>query len=188
MGGTILTIAKDVKIQAVLNPSIVRSYRLIGYEDRKLEDRDFKNDKVDAGEIGAGACVTALYELVLGHDRDSADVSLGDDEKMHLTAADLMAVRIRYKTPEGNKSTLIERTVGTESKSVADASEDFRFASSVAAYTMLLRGSRYKGDMTYDKVLALAQGSQGKDENGYRKEFTDLIKAASKLNSPLASK
>jgi len=188
MGGTILTIAKDVKIQAVFNPAIVKSYRLIGYEDRKLENKDFKNDKIDAGEIGAGACVTALYEIVLGDGRDASDVALGDDEKMHLSAGDMMAVRIRYKAPDGDKSTLIEQPVGLASVPVSKASEDFRFASAVAAYTMLLRGSQYKGDFTYDKVLAQAGGALGKDENGYRNEFIELVKAASKLSPAVAVK
>jgi Ca-activated chloride channel family protein len=187
MGGTVLTIAKDVKIQTVFNPSIVKSYRLIGYEDRKLEARDFSNDHVDAGEIGAGAAVTALYELVLGETKDSANVPLDEKAKMHLSASDLMAVRVRYKAPDGDTSTLIEQTVGTESKPLHRTSEDFRWASAVAAYTMLLRGSQYKGDFTYDKVIAQAKGALGRDKEGYRSEFIDLVKAADKLSQSLAS-
>jgi Ca-activated chloride channel family protein len=188
MGGTILTIAKDVKIQTVFNPAIVKSYRLIGYENRKLQNKDFKNDKIDAGEIGSGTCVTALYEVVLADAAGESEIPLGDGEKMHLTAEQLMSVRIRYKAPGCDKSTLIEHLVKTGSRSLADASVDFRFASAVAAYAMLLRGSQYSGDFTYDKVLALAKGSLGKDENGYRKEFLSLVKAASKLQPQVAAK
>lgn len=188
MGGTILTIAKDVKIQAVFNPAIVKSYRLIGYENRKLENKDFKNDKVDAGEIGAGASVTALYEIVTGGSKDSANISLGDNEMKHLSASDLMAVRVRYKAPDGDASRLIEQSVQAGSKALSEASEDFRWASAVAGYTMLLRGSQYKGDFSYVKVLAQAASAMGNDEDGYRREFLELVKAASKLSPDLAAK
>jgi Ca-activated chloride channel family protein len=186
MGGTILTIAKDVKIQTVFNPAIVKSYRLIGYEDRKLNTEDFKNDKIDAGEIGSGAGVTALYEIVTGESTGPSLVSLPDREKVALSANDLMSVRVRYKAPHGNASSLIERRVTPGTKALTAATEDFRFASAVASYTMLMRGSQYKGDYTYDKVRVLAQSAIGRDEHGYRSEFIDLVKRASKLSPEVA--
>ena len=191
MGGTLHTIAKDVKIQAVFNPSCVKSYRLIGYENRKLADRDFADDKIDAGEIGAGTAVTALYEVVLGPDRKATTVPLEDPSgygEMALTASDLMALRIRYKAPDGHKSQLIESHVSVTASDLSAATEDFRFAASVASFGMLLRGSAYKGDFTYDKVKALAGKSLGADKEGYRAEFIDMVEDAEDLATKTASK
>ena len=191
MGGTLHTIAKDVKIQAVFNPSCVKSYRLIGYENRKLADRDFADDKIDAGEIGAGTAVTALYEVVLGPDRKATNVPLEDPSgygEMALTASDLIALRIRYKAPDGHKSQLIESHVSVTASDLSATTEDFRFAASVASFGMLLRGSAYKGDFTYDKVKALAGKSLGADKEGYRAEFIDMVDDAEDLATKTASK
>jgi Ca-activated chloride channel family protein len=191
LGGTLNTIAKDVKIQAVFNPACVKSYRLIGYENRKLENRDFSNDKIDAGEIGSGAAVTAIYEVVLGTDRRESTVDLedkGSDGKMTLAATDLMALRIRYKAPDGDKSQLIESHVSVTSSPLASTSDDFRFAASVASFGMLLRDSPYKGDATYDKAKALAKGALGPDKESYRHDFLTMIDQAKAISTKTALK
>jgi Ca-activated chloride channel family protein len=192
MGGTLHTIAKDVKIQAVFNPSCVKSYRLIGYENRKLNDRDFADDKIDAGEIGAGTAVTALYEVVLGPDRKSVNVPLEDPNgygEMALAASDLMALRIRYKAPDGRKSQLIESHISVTASDLSATTEDFRFAASVASFGMLLRGSAYKGDFTYEKVKTLAGKSLGADKEGYRADFIEIsVDDAEDLATKTASK
>lgn len=191
LGGTLNTIAKDVKIQAVFNPACVKSYRLIGYENRKLENRDFSNDKIDAGEIGSGTAVTAIYEVVLGTDRAETTVDLEDKEadgKMTLAAADLMALRIRYKAPDGDKSQLIESHVSVNSSPLASTSDDFRFAASVASFGMLLRDSPYKGDATFDKARALAKGALGADKESYRHDFLAMIDQAKAISTKTALK
>ncbi len=189
--GTLNTIAKDVKIQAVFNPGTVRTYRLIGYENRKLNNQDFSNDKIDAGEIGAGTAVTALYEVVLAQEAAEAAVPLedsGTDARVSLSASDLMALRIRYKAPSGDKSQLIEEHVSTTAAALGSTSDDFRFAAAVASFGMELRQSPYRGDFTFEKTKALAKGALGNDKENYRHDFITMVDQAHSIASKTAYK
>ncbi len=185
MGGTLITIAKDVKFQVEFNPAEVSAYRLIGYENRVLENQDFNDDAIDAGEIGAGHTVTALFEVV------PAGVELdvpGVDDLRYQTApattdiarssGELLTVKVRYKEPDEDTSLLIDTPVQDAGRSFDEATGDFRFASSVAAFGMLLRNSPYSGDATFDMVLDIADDSRGADPEGYRDEFVDLVRRA----------
>jgi len=196
MGGTLLTIAKDVKIQVEFNPAHAQSYRLIGYQNRTLANRDFADDKKDAGELGAGHSVTALYEVVpasaapaLGEAAD-AKARLGASEALKYQARtvtltgpgdELLTVKLRYKKPGEGKSRLLKRSVRHEPVALADASVDLRFASAVAEFAMLLRDSKHKGRAAYDAVLARAQGAKGPDLSGYRSDFIRLVSRAHAL-------
>ena len=191
MAGSLVTIAKDVKVQIEFNPAEVASYRLIGYENRIMAAKDFDNDKKDAGEIGAGHTVTALYEIVPG----SADSggNLGRELKYQrktgskLTKAaasgELFTLYLRYKEPEGEESTKLKFVQKDSDKRFGQASADFRFASSVAAFGMLLRGSQYAGDLSWSAAEEFAAGSLGEDPGGYRNEFLELIHRAGELRS-----
>jgi Ca-activated chloride channel family protein len=184
-GGTLFTVAKDVKIQVELNPARVQSYRLLGYENRLLNREDFADDRKDAGELGSGHSVTALYEIVpVG----ATPVAVGDDgltyQRVSLRpearrSGELMTVRLRYKDPQGSASRLLESAVTDRAGGVA--SEDMRFASAVAAFALLLRDSEHRGRASFDQVLALARGARGEDEEGYRGEFIDLVETARSL-------
>ncbi len=184
-GGTLETIAKDVKIQVEFNPAMVSEYRLIGYETRALNREDFNNDKVDAGEIGAGTTVTALYEITpVGSGAELNDPLRYDTEGVSAGIADreLGYLKLRYKLPNGDTSTLVEQPI-TESEAVhelSEANDDSRFAAAVAAFGQKLKGSNY-GDMSWDAIRSLAQGARGADENGYRAEFMQLIDMAKTL-------
>ena len=190
MGGTLLTIAKDVKIQVEFNPAKVKAYRLIGYENRALADKDFNDDKKDAGEIGAGTSVTALYEIITD-ENDPAFKDMPKTDKLKYqktepatttTGGDEMAtIKIRYKEPKENTSQLLEYAVKNENVSLPQTSENYRFASAVAAFGMLLRDSKFSGNYTYDKVRELAISAKGTDTEGYRAEFIKLVTAAKKL-------
>jgi Ca-activated chloride channel homolog len=184
---TLFTIAKDVKIQVEFNPAKVAEYRLIGYETRILNREDFNNDKVDAGDIGSGHTVTALYEIT----PPDSDAKLVDNLRYQAkedkketsvpTPTDEYAfVKIRYKLPESDTSTLITTPVDgkTEFKELAAAPQEARFASAVAAYGQLLRGDAYTQKFTFDDVIALAQGAKGTDNFGYRAEFINLVRLA----------
>jgi Ca-activated chloride channel family protein len=186
LGGTLITIAKDVKLQLEFNPWQVAGYRLIGYENRLLRAEDFNDDKKDAGEIGAGHTVTAFYELV------PAGVAIPagkvDDLKYQQlpepagpASDELLTLKLRYKEPEGATSKLIETVVKDAATNYAQASEDFRFATAVAGFGLLLRDSQFKGDLTLGAILELAQASHGTDENGYRAELIELVKKAQAL-------
>ncbi|HLP53064.1 MAG TPA: von Willebrand factor type A domain-containing protein [Chitinophagales bacterium] len=190
MGGTLLTIAKDVKIQVEFNPAKVKAYRLLGYENRALADKDFNDDKKDAGEIGAGASVTALYEIVTDeNDPSFKEMSKTDKLKYQkteanaaTTAGDEMAtVKIRYKQPKESKSQLLEYAVKNEVKTIDKTSDNFRFAAAVASFGMLLRDSKFKGNYNYDKVRELAVSAKGADAEGYRAEFIKLVREAKDL-------
>ncbi len=192
-GGTLFTIAKDVKIQVEFNPAKVKSYRLIGYENRKLNKEDFNDDKKDAGEIGAGHSVTALYEIVpVGV---GSDDNLTDDLKYQSNiikpeatrSNELMTVKFRYKKPDSETSTYLDVPV-LESQVVKleQSSDDFRFSAAVAMFGMLLRESEHKGDATYDKAYTLAKQSRGNDEEGYRKDFLEMIQKAKSLATPVS--
>ena len=187
MGATLVTIAKDVKIQVEFNPARVAAYRLIGYENRMLRAEDFNDDKKDAGEIGAGHRVTALYEAIpVGVATDLPDVdplryqpsgTPGDASE----PGEMLALKLRYKRPKADESQLIATTVHDSGQSLDAAGEDFRFAVAVAGFGMLLRGSESCGDLSYDDVIELAQGSRGLDEYGYRAEFVNLVRNAQAL-------
>jgi len=200
VGSTLQTIAKDVKIQVEFNPALVREYRLIGYETRALKREDFNNDKVDAGDIGAGHSVTALYELTLADaTKPSVDelrygaepnvvaqLSTGTSDD-NLTQSELAHVKLRYKEPEGTTSKLLTRVV-KQSQLTADltkTSENYRFAAAASAFGQLLRNSDYTGAFGMDDALELARQSRGTDEFGYRHEFEQLLRTAAEL-APLA--
>jgi Ca-activated chloride channel family protein len=180
---TLFPIAKDVKIQVEFNPATVAEYRLVGYETRMLAREDFDNDKVDAGDVGSGQTVTALYEIVpVGGPR-----ALGDLRYAKPVAAaggelgnELGFVKIRYKLPKSDRSELISTPINRASEFArfADAPQDARFAASVAAFAELLRGGKYGGSVSYDDVLSMASGARGEDSFGYRTEFIQLVRAA----------
>src|SRR5271157_4216679 len=182
MGSTLMTIAKDVKIQVDFNPAKVAAYRLIGYENRVMPNQDFANDAKDAGEIGAGHHVTALYELVpAGKKPLIANVEASkfvQPARAKGDSPDSFSVRLRYKQPEGDKSTLIERGVIDQGFDYSQASLDFKLASAVAGFGMLLRNSPSKGDLGYATVIELATPTLAHDPHGYRKEFIELIHKA----------
>ncbi|MEN8376309.1 MAG: von Willebrand factor type A domain-containing protein [Gemmatimonadota bacterium] len=187
VGGTLHTIAKDVKIQVEFNPAVVRAYRLIGYENRMLAAEDFDDDDKDAGELGAGHTVTALYEVVpVGaksdvEAREPGPLRYGateEDGDLTPMSTELAFVKLRYKAPDGERSRLIEHPVANRTYR---AREDLRFAASVAAFGMLLRDSEHAGAATWDLVLDLARGATGDDEEGYRAEFVRMIEAAREL-------
>lgn len=184
MGGTLYTIAKDVKIQIEFNPVQVQSYRLVGYENRLLNKEDFNNDAKDAGELGAGHTVTALYEIVLskGKKKDKATKEVDDlvyqkNKTTHLasTSQDLMTLKLRYKKPKASKSILMKIPVDKASIPLDATSDNFRFAASVAGFGMLLRDSKFKNQLTYKEVLELAKGAKGEDANGYRAEYIQMV-------------
>lgn len=177
---TLFTIAKDVKIQIEFNPNLVRSYRLIGYENRMLKAQDFQNDKKDAGELGAGHTVTALYEIVPMNSKKKYDTDLKYQKvKKAVTKAnfenELATVKFRYKNPKENKSKLIIKTIESDSKAFDKTSENFKFSSAVAGFGMLLKNSDYKEDLTYEEILKIAKSGRGNDEFGYRSEFIRLV-------------
>ena len=181
--GTLFTIAKDVKIQIEFNPAAVASYRLIGYENRLLADEDFADDTKDAGELGAGHTVTALYEIVpVGAQTDAAVRDRGDlrYQNQGLTEAavasgELMTLKLRYKAPDGDTSRLIERAVTMPAADERATGENFYFSAAVAEFGMILRDSEHRSSATLDQVLALARDAQGEDRYGYRAEFIRLV-------------
>ncbi|MBD0321444.1 MAG: DUF3520 domain-containing protein, partial [Gemmatimonadetes bacterium] len=168
MSGTLHTLAKDVKIQVEFDPSRVASYRLIGYENRALAARDFRDDRKDAGDLGAGHSVTALYEIV-------PRAGAGDGA--------LMTVRLRYKAPTGVVSRAVARAVPNRVTAPGRTSADFRFAAAVAEWGMLLRGSEHRGAASYDAVLARARAARGPDLQGHRAEFLGLVEASRRLGA-----
>ncbi|MBI5688448.1 MAG: DUF3520 domain-containing protein, partial [Verrucomicrobia bacterium] len=188
MNSTLVTIAKDVKIQVEFNPAKIAGCRLIGYEDRLLAKEDFNNDRKDAGEIGAGHTVTALYEIVpAGQPLPTPPVDplkyqpAPKPSAPAVASEEWLTVKLRYKQPDGDKSALIEQPLANGGKSYATASRDFKFAASVAAFGMVLRDSPHKGNATLAGVLELAEESRGPDASGYRTEFLSLVKKAQTL-------
>jgi Ca-activated chloride channel family protein len=185
LSSTLFTIAKDVKIQVEFNPAAVLEYRLIGYENRMLAREDFNNDKVDAGEIGAGHRVTALYEVVpVGKNGRVDPLRYGQPKAADAAPAsnELAFVRLRYKKPDADDSKLLEYPITKGSVATLEKlSPDFRFAASVAAFGQLLRGGKYLGNFGYDEVAQLARGAVGEDTEGYRREFLSLVKLAGTL-------
>lgn len=187
VGATLQTIAKDVKIQVEFNPGVVAEYRLIGYENRMLRREDFNNDKIDAGEIGAGHSVTALYELTLVDSESRLVDPLrygAAKSKRSAKGAELAFVRLRHKAPGGDKSRLLEEPVlRKDVGSIDGAGTELRFAASVAAFGQLLKGGDYLGDYGYDDVIALATAARGPDAYGYRSEFLGLARLADSLSA-----
>lgn len=182
-GGTMFTIAKDVKLQIEFNPAKVQAYRLIGYENRMLKSEDFNNDKKDAGELGSGHTVTALYEIIpQGVESEFYKIDDLKYQKTKVTAAangskELMTIKMRYKRPDSDVSELIVHTLNDSNTPLSKTSEDFRWSASVTAFGMLLRDSEYVKGFSYDQVLPLAQASRGEDKDGYRAEFINLVKS-----------
>jgi len=188
ISGTLVTIAKDVKIQVDFNPAKVAAYRLIGYENRLLRDEDFLDDTKDAGEIGAGHTVTALYELVPpGAEGDLPAVQPSKYQKpaepdpAAAQSDELFTLRMRYKLPEEDQSQPLEVPVTDGGKSFNAATPDFQFAAAVACFGMLLRDSQHQGQSSYDLAIELAQGGQGRDPGAYRADFLKLLKTAKAL-------
>ncbi len=184
MGGTLVTIAKDVKVQIEFNPKHVKGYRLIGYENRMLAKEDFDDDLKDAGELGAGHTVTALYELIPAGS-DLMVPTAGDlkYQKTQVVDSDeLMTVKLRYKNPNEDESRLIKRAIAVNDIHSITNSDNLAFASAVAEFGMLLRGSAYKGNASYEEVLQRAKAAKGADDAGYRAEFIRLVEKAELLS------
>lgn len=184
LGGTLYTLAKDVKLQLEFNPKQVKSYRLIGYENRMLAAKDFADDTKDAGEMGAGHTVTALYELVPATD-DQVEAGTQDLKyQKYLVPEELkkevLTIKFRYKQPDGDKSKLITYTMKEQLDPFM--SQDFAFASAVAQFGLLMRDSQHRGNATYNNVLRMAYFGKGEDKNGYRMEFIRLVEEAKRLN------
>jgi Ca-activated chloride channel family protein len=186
LGSTLQTIAKDVKIQVEFNPAVVAEYRLVGYENRMLRREDFNNDNIDAGEIGAGHTVTALYELTLldSPGRLVDPLRYGHvDEPTEPRGTEIAFVRLRHKAPNGDHSRLTEHPVPHDKfASIAQASTELRFATAVAAFGQLLKGGDYVDSFTFADVIALASRSRGEDLSGYRSEFLSLARLAESLS------
>ncbi len=190
INSTLYTIAKDVKIQVEFNPAKVKSYRLLGYENRKLEDKEFTDDKKDAGEIGAGHSVTALYEIVPADNYESADsYELKYQESRIKESAynsnEVLTVRIRYKDPDGDASKEFSQVLSSDPVELSLSSDNFRFSAAVAEFAMILRNSEFKGSADIESVIELANSSKGKDRFGYRSEFLNLVERADILKSSL---
>jgi Ca-activated chloride channel family protein len=187
LGSTLAVVAKNVKLQVEFNPAQVSEYRLLGYENRALKREDFSNDKVDAGEIGAGHTVTALYEIVPKGEKGWLEpLRYGQPESVVSgNIGELAMLRVRYQLPEGGKSRLIERPIAGDS--VGKASDDLRFAAAVAAFSQQLKDGRYTGDFSLKDTEALARGARGDDRFGLRAEFVQLVELAQSLRTTTAS-
>jgi Ca-activated chloride channel family protein len=189
-GGTLFTVAKDVKVQVEFNPAKVQAYRLVGYENRLLAKEDFNNDKKDAGDMGSGHTVTAFYEIVLVGAKDDYSQSV-DPLKYQKTkpapvtagsnSGELMTVKFRYKQPGGDVSKMSLATVQDRPISFNGTSIDFRFAAAVAEFGMMLRGSEFKQGSSFDQAISIAKSAKGNDEDGYRSEFVRLAESARSL-------
>lgn len=188
MQATLFTIAKDVKIQVEFNPAKVQAYRLIGYENRKLNDEDFNDDRKDAGELGAGHTVTALYEVIpVGV--ESEFIQDVDDLKYQnransetIDSDELLTVKFRYKEPNGSRSKLIATSLKEKGLDINNSSDNFRFSASVAEFGMLVRESEFKQQSSYQNAITLALGAKGKDTEGHRQEFINLVRSMELLD------
>lgn len=186
MGGTLLTIAKDVKLQIEFNPAKVKAYRLVGYENRLLNNEDFNDDKKDAGELGAGHTVTAIYEIIPA---GSTELVASIDNLKYQQVAnhpssesnEVMTIKFRYKEPKESTSQLISHIVLDKKTPFSAATENCKFSCAVAEFGMLLRDSKFKGDSNFKRIIALAKESKGKDDEGYRAEFIRLVEMAELL-------
>ena len=189
-GGTLFTIAKDVKLQIEFNPAKVQAYRLIGYENRKLKNEDFNDDKKDAGELGSGHTVTALYEIIpVGVDSefiktvDPLKYQKNDVEEVAYDSRELMTLKLRYKKPDEHKSKLITTTLLDKNYDWEETSENFRWSAAVAEFGMLIRESKFSQEADIASVIKLAKGARGEDEEGYRREFIRLVESSRFLAS-----
>jgi Ca-activated chloride channel family protein len=188
-GGTLFAIAKDVKIQIEFNPQKVQAYRLIGYENRMLASEDFNDDAKDAGELGSGHTVTALYEIIPVGVK-SEFIKTVDPLKYESTKSlnnssfpnEVMTIKLRYKRPDEDVSKLITKNVADDCESADATSENFRFSSAVAEFGLLLRNSAFKQQSNYQQVINMAKGAKGVDENGYRSEFVELVRSANSMD------
>jgi Ca-activated chloride channel family protein len=193
-GGTLFTIAKDVKFQLEFNPERVKAYRLIGYENRILNNEDFNDDKKDAGEMGSGHTVTALYELIpAGSEEKTGKIDplkyQENSTKLKPSEnAELLTIKLRYKNPDGVTSMLYEKAVPGEVLDFAGTTDNFRFSAAVAEFGLILRDSEFKANATMSHLLGMAQGARGMDEEGYRGEFIKLVKTAKELDEMRADK
>lgn len=191
-GGTLFAVAKDVKIQVEFNPANVAEYRLIGYENRKLNNEDFNDDKKDAGEMGVGHVVTALYEIIPAGQGQTTKV---DDLKYQQQRApspksalkgELATLKLRYKEPDGETSKLMSTVIKNDSKSIFQASTNLRWSASAASFGMLLRDSQHKGSANYAATITLAESALGEDNEGYRRECLQLMRSAALLQRSTA--
>jgi Ca-activated chloride channel family protein len=189
-GGTLFTIAKDVKLQIEFNQAKVQGYRLIGYENRMLAKEDFNNDKKDAGELGSGHTVTALYEVIPAGVKDSfltkvdplkyqKNVTESLSKSSH--SDEIMTVKFRYKKPDEDVSKLIEHPVIDKQVPLSKTSDNFRFAASVAEFGLLLRNSEFRANASFENVSNMARKAKGNDEEGYRFEFIRMVENADAL-------
>lgn len=184
-GGTLFTVAKDVKLQTEFNPKYVKSYKLIGYENRMLANEDFIDDKKEAGEIGSGHTITAIYEVIPSQGEIAQSLRYQTQQLNENGKGNEIAfLKIRYKDPKekGGQSVEVTEPLFYTPKEYTQATEDFRFAMSVAEFGLLLRESSDKGASSYEQVLELAKNAIGKDEEGYRKEFVRLVESAKLLS------
>jgi Ca-activated chloride channel family protein len=185
-GGTLFTLAKDVKLQIEFNPTYISSYRLIGYENRILNNEDFNDDKKDAGEMGSGHTVTALYEIIQVGSKSKFIPSIDklkyqNESKNDAANNELLTVKLRYKDPESKSSKLLQKALQNTETSISKTSENFRFTAAVAEFGLLLRDSELKANASFDHVLEIAKSAKGKDEEGYRAEFINLVRTAKLL-------
>ncbi|MFN0159039.1 MAG: von Willebrand factor type A domain-containing protein [Bacteroidota bacterium] len=187
MAGTLYTIAKDVKLQIEFNPANVKAYRLVGYENRILNKEDFNDDRKDAGDMGAGHSVTALYEIVPADGDielpavDSLKYSQFGLKNDASSSRELATVKLRYKHPSDSTSKLLSQTLQSRAVEFTSTSDNFRFALAVAEFGMLLRDSKFKGNVTYDHILEVARKAKGEDDEGYRSEFIRLVEMSKLL-------
>lgn len=183
LSSTLATVAQDVKLQVEFNPATVKEYRLIGYENRMLNQEDFNNDKVDAGDIGAGHTVTALYEIIpVGQKGWLADSRYQNEAKKAGSQTEYAYLNLRYKLPNTTKSILLTQPIAAKTKAITQASADTRFALAVASYGQQLKGAKYSGAMGWNEILQLAQSAKQPDEFGLKAEFIDLVKKAKSLS------
>ncbi len=185
-GGTLFTVAKDVKLQLEFNPAEVKGYRLLGYESRRLAAKDFNDDKKDAGEVGSGHTMTAFYEIVpAGSDEKVADVDpLKYQKRTESGRGEVCTVKLRWKKPDGDTSMLKEIPVAEAQITPKAPSEDFRFASAVAEFALIMSDSKFKGDASFDRILDRARHAKGEDLEGYRAEFIRIVETAQLLAPP----
>lgn len=194
MGGTLHTIAKDVKIQIEFNPAQVQAYRLIGYENRMLAKEDFNDDRKDAGELGAGHSVTALYEVVPREGSAPSSTTVDPLKYQHteinedaFSSAEMMTVKMRFKRPDADESEAVELLVSDREIDLESTTQNFRFASAVAEFGLLLRKSDHRANATYGQVLDLARSASGSDEFGYRAEFIRMVETGELLRPGFSS-
>jgi Ca-activated chloride channel homolog len=187
-GSTLFTIAKDVKIQIEFNPAKVQAYRLVGYENRMLASEDFNDDTKDAGELGSGHTVTALYEIIPVGVKDDFTKSVdplkyqsNDKKIVSNNTSEIMTIKLRYKKPDEDISKLITHPINDDKIALVNTSDNFRFSAAVAEFGLLLRSSEYKQQASYQQVVSMAKSAKGNDGNGYRAEFIQLVQAATSL-------